>query len=511
MKLDLVNSFISWRMKKRFHQIELFMKYPIEVQQEVLQGLLERAARTEWGKRYDFRSIRNYEDFRSRVPLHFYETIQADVDRLRSGEQNIMWPTEIKWFAKSSGTTSSKSKFIPVSQEAIEECHFKGGKDLLSIYCNNHPETSIFSGMSLRLGGSTFINNSENNSFYGDLSAIIIENLPFWVEMRSTPNNKISLMEEWEEKIEAIANTSIKEDVSSLAGVPSWMLVLARKVLEKTGKANLHEVWPNLELHMHGGVNFTPYRQQLVDILSNSSFSFLETYNASEGFFGIQDITDRQELLLMLDYGIFYEFIAMDEFDGENSKAIPLSEVAKDVNYAVVISSNAGLWRYIIGDTIKFTSTSPYRIQITGRTKHFINAFGEEVIIENAEDALQEACARTGAVVLEYTAAPVYMENNESGAHEWLVEFSEAPSNIEDFTDIMDRHLMQVNSDYEAKRHKNMALKRPIMNVARPNLFYDWLKSKGKLGGQHKVPRLSNNRNYIDELLEMNALEAVAG
>ena len=274
MKLDLVNSFISWRMKKRFHQIELFMKYPIEVQQEVLQGLLERAARTEWGKRYDFRSIRNYEDFRSRIPQHFYETIQADVDRLRSGEQNIMWPTEIKWFAKSSGTTSSKSKFIPVSQEAIEECHFKGGKDLLSIYCNNHPETSIFSGMSLRLGGSTFINNSENNSFYGDLSAIIIENLPFWVEMRSTPNNKISLMEEWEEKIEAIANTSIKEDVSSLAGVPSWMLVLARKVLEKTGKANLHEVWPNLELYMHGGVNFTPYRQQFVDIPTPASVSW---------------------------------------------------------------------------------------------------------------------------------------------------------------------------------------------------------------------------------------------
>ncbi len=511
MKLDLVNSFISWRMKKRFHQIELFMKYPVEVQQEVWQGLLERASQTEWGKRYDFKSIRSYEDFRSRIPLHFYESIQSDVERLRAGEQNIMWPSEIKWFAKSSGTTSSKSKFIPVSQEAIEECHFKGGKDLLSIYCNNKPETSIFSGMSLRLGGSTFINNSENNSFYGDLSAIIIENLPFWVEMRSTPNNKISLMEEWEEKIEAIANTSIKEDVSSLAGVPSWMLVLARKVLEKTGKSNLHEVWPNLELYIHGGVNFSPYRQQFADILPNSQFSFLETYNASEGFFGIQDLSGRQELLLMLDYGIFYEFIPMDEFDGENSLAIPLGEVKTDVNYAVVISSNAGLWRYIIGDTVKFTSTSPYHIQITGRTKHFINAFGEELIIENAEAALQKACEDTGAVILEYTAAPVYMENNESGAHEWLVEFSQDPHNLEAFIDIMDKHLMLLNSDYEAKRHKNMALKKPLLNTARPGLFYDWLKSKGKLGGQHKVPRLSNNRNHIDELLALNSLQAVAG
>lgn len=508
MKLDLVNSFISWRMKKRFHQIELFMKYPNEVQNELLFNLLDKAKNTEWGQKYGFADISTYEEFKNRVPINFYENIKPDVDRMREGEQNIMWPSEIKWFAKSSGTTSSKSKFIPVSQEAIEDCHFKGGKDLLSIYCNNHPETSVFSGMSLRLGGSTFINNKANNSFYGDLSAIIIENLPFWVEMRSTPNNKISLMDEWEAKIEAITNTSIKEDVSSLAGVPSWMLVLAQNVLKKTGKDNLHEVWPNLELYMHGGVNFAPYRKQFEEILPNSKFSFLETYNASEGFFGIQDLTDKEELLLMLDYGIFYEFIPMDEYDGENSRTIPLSEVKEDVNYAVLISSNAGLWRYIIGDTVKFTSTNPYRIKITGRTKHFINAFGEEIIIENAESALQEACKLTGAQILEYTAAPIYMANKSSGAHQWLIEFSKKPSDHSLFVEVLDRKLKEVNSDYEAKRHKDMALKMPVVETACKGLFYEWLKVKGKLGGQHKVPRLSNNRIYMDELLSMNTLQA---
>lgn len=504
MKFDLVNSFLSWRMKKRFHQIELFMKYPHEVQNEVVQNLLNQAKDTEWGKRYDFASIQSYDQFRSRIPLNFYESIEGDVDRLRKGEQNIMWPGEIRWFAKSSGTTSSKSKFIPVSQEAIEECHFKGGKDLLSIYCNNNPETGIFSGMSLRLGGSTFVNNVDNKSFYGDLSAIIIENLPFWVEIRSTPNNKISLMSEWEEKIEAIANTSIKENVSSLAGVPSWMLVLAKKILEKTGKSNLHEVWPNLELYMHGGVNFSPYRKQFEAILPWSKFSFLETYNASEGFFGIQDLTDSSEMLLMLDYGIFYEFIPMSQFDGEDSETIPLEDVKTGENYAVVISSNAGLWRYIIGDTVRFTSIDPYRIQVSGRTKHFINAFGEELIIENAEDALRIACDRTDATIQDYTAAPVYMDSDSSGAHQWLIEFSSPPADINHFVKVMDDRLKELNSDYEAKRYKNMALNTPLLEVAREGLFYDWLKSKGKLGGQHKVPRLSNNRKHIEELLEMN-------
>lgn len=503
MRLDLVNSFISWRMKKRFHQIELFMQYPHETQRELLFGLLDRAKNTEWGTKYGFGDITTYDEFRQRIPLHYYEGIQDDVERMRGGEQNIMWPTEIKWFAKSSGTTASKSKFIPVSQEAIEDCHFKAGKDMLSIYCNNKPETKVFSGMGLRLGGSTYINNVDNKSYYGDVSAIIIENLPLWVEMRSVPNNRISLMVEWEEKLEAMANTTIREDVSSLAGVPSWMLVLARKVLEKTGKDNLHEVWPNLELYMHGGVNFNPYRHQFEKLLPDASFSFMEIYNASEGFFGIQDLSDRQEILLMLDYGIFYEFIPMDKFKGEDSDTIPLDEVEPGKNYAMVISSNAGLWRYIIGDTVRFTSVSPYRIQITGRTKHFINAFGEEVIIENAETALRAACDATGAEVSDFTAAPVYMSDS-SGAHEWLIEFARQPDDMQKFAQSLDSRLKEVNSDYEAKRHKDMALKMPVISIARAGLFYDWLKSKGKLGGQHKVPRLSNNRDHIEELLTLN-------
>ncbi len=510
MKIDLVNSFISWRMKKRFHQIELFMKYPNEVQREVLFDLLDTAKNTEWGRRYGFEDIKSYEEFKSRVPLHYYESIIGEVNRLRAGETDIMWPGEIKWFAKSSGTTDAKSKFIPVSPEAIEDCHFKGGKDLLSIYCNNKPETEVFSGMSLRLGGSTFVNDSDNQSYYGDVSAIIIENLPFWVEMRSTPNNKISLMNEWETKIEAIANTTIKEDVTSLAGVPSWMLILARKVLEKTNSSNLLEVWPNLELYMHGGVNFTPYRKQFKDIIPpNSGFTFMETYNASEGFFGIQDETHNDSLLLMLDFGIFYEFIPMSQFKGEDSDTISLDQVKEGENYAIVISTNGGLWRYILGDTIKFTSTSPYRIQVTGRTKHFINAFGEEVIIENTEAALDEACRVTGAAVVDYTAAPVYMSDSDTGAHEWIIEFSRIPENLDHFMEIVDNKIKELNSDYEAKRHKNMALRPPVLHVARENLFYDWLKNKGKLGGQHKVPRLSNNRNHLEELLQMNTLQAV--
>lgn len=509
MTIDLVNSFISWRMKKRFHQIELFMKYPHEVQRELLFNLLDVAKNTEWGKRYGFGDIKSYEEFKSRVPLHYYESIRGEVDRVRAGESDIMWPGEIKWFAKSSGTTDAKSKFIPVSPEAIEDCHFKGGKDLLSIYCNNNPETKVFSGMSLRLGGSTFLNDSKNQSYYGDVSAIIIENLPFWVEMRSTPNNKISLMDEWESKIEAIANTTIKEDVSSLAGVPSWMLILARKVLEKTNSSSLLEVWPNLELYMHGGVNFSPYRKQFEELIHDKSrFTFLETYNASEGFFGIQDQKDSDSMLLMLDFGIFYEFIPMDEFRGEDSDTIPLSEVETGKNYAIVISTNGGLWRYILGDTVKFTDLDPYRIQVTGRTKHFINAFGEELIIENTEAALSVACNATNATIVDYTAAPVYMSDSETGAHEWLIEFSKLPNDPEVFMAELDRKLKELNSDYEAKRHKNMALRPPILNVARENLFYDWLKRKGKLGGQNKVPRLSNDRSHLDELLELNSLQA---
>jgi hypothetical protein len=502
MKLDLVNSFLSWRMKKRYHQLELFMKYPIEVQAEVLQNLLSTAANTEWGKRYDFASISSDEEFRNRLPLHQYEDIEKEVDRIREGKSNIMWPGEIRWFAKSSGTTNSKSKFLPVSEEHIEDCHFKGGKDLLSIYCSLYPETTIFSGMNLRLGGSTFKDNEDINSYYGDVSAIIIENLPFWVEMRSTPSNKISLMSEWEAKIEAMSTTSMREDVTSLAGVPSWMMVLLERVLAISGKKHIIDVWPNLELYMHGGVSFEPYRAQFEELIGKE-INYLETYNASEGFFGIQDLKKEGEMLLMLDYGIYYEFIPMNQYDGTQSKTIGLEDVELNTNYAVVISTNAGLWRYLIGDTIRFTSIKPYRFHITGRTKHFINVFGEELIIENAEKALSDVCKRDGTRIHEYTVAPIFMKRKESGAHQWLIEFDRAPDDLKQFGEALDQRLCELNSDYEAKRHKGMALGPLEIIEARKGLFYDWLKQKGKLGGQNKVPRLSNSREYMDDLLKL--------
>lgn len=503
MAIPLFNSIASWLLKKRYHQIELFLKYPGEVQQEVLQQLLDLAEDTQLGKQYDFDSIGNYEEFRSRVPIVTYEEFEPLIERTRKGEQNIFWPTSIKWFAKSSGTTNAKSKFIPVSNEALEDCHYKSGKDLLCLYLNNNENSQLFTGKSLRLGGSKEL-YEDNGTFFGDLSAILIDNMPIWAEFSSTPSNRVSLMSEWETKLGAIISESIQENVTSLAGVPSWMLVLLNKVLEETGKSHLFEVWENLEVYFHGGVSFNPYREQYEKLLPRKSFKYYEIYNASEGFFAIQDRNDAEDLLLMLDYGIFYEFIPMDTHGKPGEKVIPLWEVETGVNYALVISTNAGLWRYKIGDTVRFTSTNPYRIRITGRTKHFINAFGEELIIENAEEALRKTCSETGAEIADYTVAPIFMSGNEKGAHEWVIEFRKAPDELEHFTEILDTSLKKLNSDYEAKRYNNMTLNRPRIHVAPEKTFYNWLKSKNKLGGQHKIPRLSNDRNYVEELLQMN-------
>jgi len=503
--MALINSVLSWLMKQRIHQIELFMKYPNEVQFDWLRNLLNSAKNTEFGREYDFKSIKTREEFKSRVPVNDYDSIKPYIERLLKGEQNVLWPTEIKWFAKSSGTTNDKSKFIPVSQEALEECHFKGGKDLLSIYCNNHPQTLLFDGLGLAMGGSHQVAEISNESYYniGDLSAIIIQNLPFWVEFRRTPNLSIALMDEWESKIEKMAAATIPHDVTSASGVPSWTLLLFRRVLEITGKSNLLEVWPNFELFIHGGVNFLPYREQFEKILPSGKVHYLETYNASEGFFSIQDRDAVDDMLLMLDYGIYYEFIPMDQSGNANPWALSLDEVTTDTNYAVVISTNAGLWRYMIGDTITFTSLDPYRIKITGRTKNFINAFGEELIIDNAEKALAIACERCNTIITEYTAAPVYSEGEKQGAHEWLIEFEIQPLDIDFFTSIFDNALKSLNSDYEAKRYHDMILNEPIIRILPKGTFYNWLKSKGKLGGQYKVPRLSNDRKHVDEIMAM--------
>lgn len=503
MPIPIVNSLASWFLKKRFHQIELFLKYPIDVQNELLEELLHTAKNTEVGKQYDFASINSYREFSERVPVTNYEDSHQQIERARKGESNIFWPTPIKWFAKSSGTTNSKSKFIPVSSASLEHCHYAASKDLLCMYLNNNPDANLFLGKSLRLGGSKKL-YKENETVFGDLSAILIDNMPFWAEYSSTPNNEVSLMADWEVKMQAIVDQTIQENVTSLAGVPSWMLVLLNNVLESTGKTDLFEIWPNLEVYFHGGVNFDPYIEQYNAILPKENFRYYEIYNASEGFFAIQDRNANKELLLMLDYGIFYEFIPMDTYGSASQKVIPLGEVEVAKNYAIVITTNAGLWRYKIGDTVRFTSISPFRIKVTGRTKHHINVFGEELIIENAEMALKQASKQMQCEIVDYTAAPIFMEGRKKGAHEWIIEFKIPPKDLTLFTKSLDTALMDLNSDYEAKRFNNTTLTMPKVHLARQKLFYDWLKQKNKLGGQHKVPRLSNKRNFMEELLRLN-------
>ncbi len=483
--------------------MELFMKYPIDVQNELLLNLVNKAKNTEWGKRYDFKSIKNYQDFKSRIPLQDYETLHKDIHRVKNGEQNILWPTEIKWFAKSSGTTTGKSKFIPVSKESLIDCHYKGGKDLLAIYHNNHPTSKLILGKTLVIGGSSEMSKINKGAYAGDLSAIIMKNFPLWVEQRRVPKLSVALMDDWEQKITEMAMLTSKEDVSNISGVPSWTLVFLKRMLEITGKNNIHDIWPNLEFYMHGGVNFEPYQTQFNNLFPNQSLNYYENYNASEGFFGIQDQSNVHEMLLMLDYGIYYEFIDVSELTNESPRTITLEEVTIGKNYAIVITTNSGLWRYMIGDTVKFTSLAPYRIKVTGRTKQHINAFGEELIVENAEQALYNTCKKTNSIISEFTVAPQYFTNNNTGKHEWLIEFEKTPENLDKFIDYLDEELKSLNSDYEAKRFNNLVLSKPMVNKLKKGTFYRWMKEKNQLGGQHKVPRLSNQRDYIEELLKL--------
>lgn len=506
MPLPIINSIASWVLKQRIHQIELFLKYPNEVQEELLMNLIRQAETTVFGRQYDFESIKSYKTFAERVPVLTYEELEPLIERTRQGEQSVFWNEPIKWFAKSSGTTNAKSKFIPVSESALEDCHYKGSKDLLCMYLNNNENSEMFLGKSLRLGGSSQIYENNNSSF-GDLSAILIENMPMWAEFSSTPSNKISLMSEWESKLTAIINETKNENVTSFAGVPSWMLVLLNRILSETGNSNLMELWPHLEVYFHGGVNFEPYREQYQKIIPNNNFKYYEIYNASEGFFAIQDLNYSNDLLLMLDYGIFYEFIPMDSFGTPNQKIIPLSEVELFKNYAVVISTNSGLWRYLIGDTVRFTSLKPFRIRVSGRTKHHINVFGEELMVENTDQAIAKTCSQLNCDVKDYTVAPIFMRGKEKGAHEWMIEFKKQPEDIKLFQKILDEMLQTVNSDYEAKRYNNMTLNPLKINVARENLFYDWLKENDKLGGQHKIPRLSNQRDYLEQLMNMQDMK----
>jgi len=492
-------------MKKRIHQIGLFMKYPHDVQEELFRRLIKEASATEFGKKYGFGDIETIAQYRERVPVFTYEKLFPFIERLMRGEQNILWPTEITWFSKSSGTTNQRSKFIPVSQEALEECHFKGGKDLISIYVNNFPDTKLFDGKGLAVGGSHQINeyDSSDSSSYGDVSAVIMQNLPPWAQFIRTPSLETALMSNWEEKIEKMAAETARVNVTNISGVPTWTALLIQRIVELEKKKNILEIWPNLEVFFHGAVSFKPYRNLFERLIPKDSMRYVEIYNASEGFFGIQDQPDSEEMLLMLDYGIFYEFIPVEELEKEHPRAISLGEVEVGRNYAMVISTNAGLWRYNIGDTVRFTSISPYRIRISGRTKHFINAFGEEVIIENAEAAINQACLVTHAVIDNFTAAPVFLDKGKKGGHEWIIEFKVKPKNPEQFAKVLDQTLREINSDYDAKRQHDLALVAPRINVVRKGTFYDWMKRRGKLGGQNKVPRLFNTRDYLDDILRM--------
>ncbi|WP_152268039.1 GH3 auxin-responsive promoter family protein [Agriterribacter humi] len=498
--MGILSTTISQLARMRLWRIEAWVQHPIASQREVLQDLVTSAQYTEFGRKYNFSSLFSTRDFKKAVPIHEYDDLKPYIQRMMDGEENILWNTPIRWFAKSSGTTSDKSKFIPISEESLEDCHYKGAKDTLTMYYNFNPDSDLLTGKGLVIGGSHTINQVNEEIHYGDLSAVLLQNSPVWGQWIRTPELSIALMDEWETKIEKLAETTIAENVTSISGVPTWTMVLFKRILQITGKSCIAEVWPSLELYIHGGVSFTPYREQFRKIIGKEIY-YIDSYNASEGFFAAQDKPGEDGMLLYLDHGVFMEFMPFEEYGKEDPQTIGLKDVETGKNYAPVISTNGGLWRYLLGDTIQFTTLYPFRIKVSGRLKHFINAFGEEVIVDNTDKAVSMACEKTGAIVNDYTAAPVYFSDNGNGAHEWLVEFDKEPASLDDFTLELDKALQSINSDYEAKRYKDIALHQPLLHIMPKGLFNEWLKSKGKLGGQHKVPRLSNERSLIEEIL----------
>jgi hypothetical protein len=504
--LKLLSPAISRLARMRRWQIEQWVLDPVAVQREVLQDLVTSAQYTEIGRKYNFSKLFSIKEFKKAVPIHEYDDLKPYIQRIMQGEENLLWNTPINWFAKSSGTTSDKSKFIPVSEESLQDNHYLGAKDVLTMYYHAHPESDLLTGKGLVVGGSHTISQFNAEVQYGDLSAVLLQNSPFWGSWIRTPELHIALLDEWENKISQMAENTIKENVTSISGVPTWTLVLLKRILENTGKKNILEVWPSLELYIHGGVSFTPYREQFAKIMGRD-INYLEMYNASEGFFAAQDSPEEDGMLLFTNHGIFMEFMPVEEYGKSNPQTIGLKDVELGKNYALVISTNGGLWRYLVGDTIQFTRLGPFRIKVSGRLKHFMNAFGEEVIVDNADSAIVRAANRSGSVVNDYTAAPVYFGDHSNGAHEWLVEFEKEPEDISQFAEELDKALKELNSDYEAKRHKSIALRLPIIKSVPKGLFTSWLRKKGKLGGQHKVPRLSNDRTYVDELLMMMKLQ----
>jgi len=503
--MDILTKVLSQFLRNRLNKIDLFTEEAGQIQYNQLRTLVSFARNTEWGKMFDFQSISSYEAFRERVPLQTYEEIKPFVNRMIHGEKNVLWPSVVKWYAQSSGTTNDRRKFLPVTNEILQHCHYRGGYDCVALYLRENPESRFFRGKGLILGGSHSPSQLNKNAHCGDLSAVLLQHLSPFVNHFRVPSKEIIMMDEWESKIKAIVENTYNKNVNNLSGVPSWVLLLIKAVLEKTGREYLTDVWPNLEVFFHGGISFEPYRHQYKSLIPSEKMHYMDTYNASEGFFGIQDKLDDKSMLLMLDYGTFYEFIPVDELNNPEPTVIPLESVEAGKNYAVVISTTGGLWRYIIGDTIRFTSLRPYKFVITGRTQHYINAFGEELTVGNADKALSTTCKETDAVVKEYTVAPLFLLDNAKGKHQWLIEFEKEPTiPIEHFAQILDKHLRTLNADYDAKRYKSLSLMCSDVITAKAGLFYHWLKEKGKLGGQHKIPRLSNDRIYLEELLTIN-------
>ncbi len=509
ISMNLMSSAISRLARFRYWRIESWMEHPIDAQNEVLDNLLMHGQYTQFGERFGMSRNWTSEEFRKNIPLCTYEDLLPYIDQIKEGQENILWNTPVNWFAKSSGTSGGKSKFIPISEESLENCHFQGAKDVLTMYYNQYPDSELLTGKGLVIGGSHQVSQLNEDIYYGDLSAVLMQNTPFWGEWIRTPDLSIALMNEWESKIEAMAHATIKENVTSISGVPSWTMVLLNRILEITGKNNISDIWPNLELYMHGGVSFTPYKEAFANIVGKE-IHYLNMYNASEGFFAAQDTPDAEGMLLFLQHGIYYEFIPIEELEKNNPQTISLEEVELGKTYAMVISTNGGLWRYIVGDTVRFTNLRPFRIEVNGRVKGYINAFGEELIVENADRAISHACKITNASIRDYTAGPVYFGSNHAGAHEWIIEFDKLPEDLGSFTQILDKELQNQNSDYEAKRYNNMILNIPIIHPVTKGTFNTWMKKRGKLGGQHKVPRLANNRIYLDEILkEINQSERI--
>ena len=486
----------------RIWRINNWINHPVQAQRGVLQDLVTAAQYTVFGKKYHFSRTFTLKDFKKNVPIHEYDDMQPYIMRMMEGEENVLWNTPVNWFAKSSGTTSDKSKFIPISEESLQDNHYQANKDVLSNYYKNFPGSDLLTGKGLVIGGSHQINKINDDIQYGDLSAVLMQNTPFWGQWLRTPELSIALMDEWENKIEQLAHATADENVTSLAGVPTWTLILLKRILELKGANHIKQVWPNLELYINGGVSFVPYREQFEKIIG-APINYLEVYNASEGFFAAQENPDDDGMTLFTEHGIFYEFMPVEEYRKSNPLTVGLAQVKLNINYAIIISTTGGLWRYLVGDTVRFTSINPYRIVVTGRLKHYMNAFGEEVIVDNSDRAIAVASQKTGAIVSDYTAAPLFFTENSNGAHEWLIEFDKEPESLDIFTKELDAALKDTNSDYEAKRYKNIALRLPVVKMLPKGSFNRWLRSKGKMGGQHKVPRLCNERNFVDEILSM--------